>query len=70
MPPTEPTDLPPTIANGGGQGNPIPQVTIRDWFAALAMAALVQADPKAKPAERAKAAYVQADAMLAERMKG
>ena len=49
-----------------------PGMTLRDWFAGQAMAAIVQADGAqyfGSFSSHAAAAYAQADAMLAERSK-
>lgn len=55
-----------------GEGNPIGQVTLRDWFAGLAMQALV-GDPSqvaSATGDLARRAYALADAMLAQRTRG
>ena len=54
-----------------GQSVAILGMTLRDWFAGKAMAAIIAADPNFQlTAETAsKWAYEQADAMLAEREK-
>lgn len=44
-------------------------ITIRDYFAAQAMAALISADDEIDYAQAALLAYGHADAMLAERAK-
>jgi vacuolar-type H+-ATPase catalytic subunit A/Vma1 len=44
-------------------------MTLRDYFAAKAMAAALSAGSSLKVRELAEAAYIMADAMLAARMK-
>lgn len=51
-------------------GDPLPGLTIRDWFAAKAMQGLVGAVQSIPRAAIAEHAYLMADAMLAEREKG
>jgi len=55
--------------NGAGEGNPVPQVSLRDWFAGLALSAMVTTATPDADAVAAKA-YKFADAMLAARTKG
>lgn len=58
----------PSTANGTRQDG----MSLRDWFAGQALAGFSSRetfDPgQAKPEQRARLAYIEADAMLAERM--
>jgi hypothetical protein len=53
---------------GSSAGSTIPGLTMRDWFAGLAIVGIIAC--KAPFDEVARLAYAQADAMLAEREAG
>lgn len=57
---------------GVGHANNVllPGMSLRDWFAGQALAAIFSFDQTETPGEVAKLAYQHADAMLAARQKG
>jgi hypothetical protein len=50
--------------------SPVPQMTLRDWFAGQALATLADCPTPDLVENAAVMAYALADAMLAERTKG
>jgi hypothetical protein len=59
----------PAFPHYGGAGWIGPGMTLRDYFAAKAMQALIQAQIVTRQQQSAETAYEWADAMLAERNK-
>ena len=60
----------PAFPVGSGPWKDFPGMTLRDWFAGMVLAGInVDPDPESSPEDRAKWAYSDADAMLAERNK-
>jgi len=60
----------PTMGSDGYYGYAYPGMTLRDWFAGMVLAGInVDPDYESSPEDRAKWAYYDADAMLAERDK-
>ena len=73
MPDSTATRLPDIlIRNDAGEGNPVRSVALRDWFAAMALPALIKpaTNTESEIASVVAKAYQVADAMLAQRTKG
>lgn len=63
-----PLDPYPNLQGNHHEGGPA-GMTLRDWFAGQALAAIIVNGAAANSVERAKDAYTHADAMIEERAK-